>query len=481
MVITRFAPSPTGYLHVGGLRTALYAYLFARKNGGRFLLRIEDTDQSRYVEGAEEAIKQSLLWAGLSWDNEDIVRQSSRLTVYQKYAEQLVEEGKAYYCFCTAERLAEMREMQQREKRAPKYDRRCLSVDIEDAKRRIEAGEKAVIRFRIPNDPEIVSFVDTIRGAVSVGVSSIDDQVLLKSDGFPTYHLANVVDDHEFGVTHVIRGEEWLSSTPKHLLLYEAFGWNPPEYAHLPLLLNADRSKLSKRQGDVSVEEYRKKGYLPEALVNFVALLGWNPGGGSTEEFFALSELEQAFDLDAVNKAGAVFDLKRLDWMNAHYIKQLSPEALLENAEPFWKVFFAEMGIERSSFDEIFLSRVLAVERERLSKFADVGRYNPFFFVRPEVSIEDLRWKDMSASSVGESLRRAEDVLKNMNKEDWTRDNLEQVLLSQAQDGKKGEFFWPVRMALSGAKQSPPPHEIAWVIGKEETLARIAEALRHCD
>jgi len=477
MVVTRFAPSPTGALHIGGLRTALYAYLFAKRNGGKFLLRIEDTDRSRYVEGAEENLESALHWAGLSWDNAEIVRQSDRLDVYREHAERLVEEGKAYYCFCAPERLARMRQEQQREKRAPKYDRACLALEREDAKRRIDAGEKAVIRFRIPDEPENISFEDSVRGKIGTHTEIIDDQVIMKSDGFPTYHLASVVDDHESGVTHVIRGEEWLSSTPKHILLYEAFGWEPPEFAHLPLLLNPDRSKLSKRQGDVSVEEYRENGYLPEALVNFVALLGWNPGGGSTEEFFTLAELEGVFDLDAVNRAGAVFDLKRLDWMNAHYIRELPAEELLERTKPFWEAFFEISNVDASAFDEAFLLRVLAIERERMAKLSDVGKGNPFFFARLEVSREDLRWKDMPDEGVRASLDRALEALRDLEDEDWTRDNLEQVLLAQCEEDKKGEFFWPVRMALSGAKKSPPPHEIAWVIGKEEALARLKASL----
>ena len=283
-VRVRFAPSPTGYLHVGGLRTALYNFLYARKMGGSFLLRIEDTDRARYVEGAVENLVQSLAWAGLRYDegpgkegNVGPYVQSERLALYRTHVDRLLKSGNAYYAFDTPEELDAMRKEQEQRRLSPKYDRRALKLTPEEIERKLGEGCPYVVRLKVP-EAETIAFDDCVRGRVEFSGVQIDDQVLLKSDGYPTYHLANVVDDHLMGITHVIRGEEWLSSTPKHVLLYHFFGWDLPVFAHLPLLLNADKSKLSKRQGDVSVEDYRLKGYLPEALVNFVALLGWNPG-----------------------------------------------------------------------------------------------------------------------------------------------------------------------------------------------------------
>ena len=460
----RFAPSPTGYLHVGSLRTALYNYLFAKKHSGTFILRIEDTDRSRLVEDAAEKLISVLNTMGLSYDEGPYV-QSERLDLYGKYAEELVEGGKAYRCFCTAERLEAMRAEQTAAKQMPKYDRTCLTLSPDEVKAKLDAGESHVIRMKIADDREI-SFEDMVRGDVAFKTETIDDQVLLKSDGFPTYHLANVVDDHLMGITHVIRAEEWLPSTPKHILLYEAFGWDAPEFAHLPLLLNPDRSKLSKRQGDVAVEDYLAKGYLPEALINFVALLGWNPGEGSTQEIFSLDELTRRFDLSNVHKAGAVFDLGKLDWMNAEYIKRLSVDELYERSKPFF---------DAAEQDEALMKRVLAVEQDRLAKLSDVGKENPFFFSHPSVEASMLSWKKSSADGAVTELARAADTLSKVSDTEWTRERLGEILLEAAGE-KRGDFLWPLRVALSGKEKSPPPQDIAWVIGKESTLLRIRSA-----
>ncbi len=326
-VRVRFAPSPTGYLHIGGLRTALYNYLFAKNNNGKFILRIEDTDRNRYVEGAVENLISTLNWIGLKYDEGPDAKgefgpymQSQRLDIYKKYANDLLENGKAYCCFCTPERLQELREEQQRQKLPQaKYDKHCLNLTKDEIKEKLESGIPHVIRLNVPADQK-VTFDDVIRERVEFDTSNIDDQVLIKSDGFPTYHLANVVDDHLMKITHVIRGEEWLSSTPKHILLYDFFEWEKPVFAHLPLLLNPDRSKLSKRQGDVAVEDYQSKGYLKETLINFVALLGWN--AGDDKEFYYLDELVEKFSLERVNKAGAVFDLQKLNWLNAEHLRK---------------------------------------------------------------------------------------------------------------------------------------------------------------
>lgn len=481
----RFAPSPTGYLHVGGLRTALYNYLYARKHGGTFVLRIEDTDRTRFVEGATEQLVGTLSGLGLGSDegvfhDEDghmkergdkgPYIQSERLDIYRRHADELLDSGKAYPCFCTTERLDAMRAEQAAAKRMPKYDRLCLGLSAKEVSTKLAEGVPHVIRMKVEDDRE-VAFDDVVRGHVAFRTETIDDQVLVKSDGFPTYHLANVVDDHLMDITHVIRAEEWLPSTPKHILLYEAFGWEPPVFAHLPLLLNPDRSKLSKRQGDVAVEDYLAKGYLPEALINFVALLGWNPGEGNTQEIFSLDELVSRFELGDVHKAGAVFDLHKLDWMNAEYIKALSIDDLYERAKPFF-----EKDDSHTSRSGEFMKRVLAIEQDRLAKLSDVGTENPFFFAEPELDPSMIPWKKSTVEDAKLFLGKAIDTLSAVSDSDWTRERLGEILLEAAGE-QKGDFLWPLRVALSGKEKSPPPQDIAWVIGKEPSLSRIKTAL----
>jgi glutamyl-tRNA synthetase len=505
-VRVRFAPSPTGYMHVGNFRTALYNYLFAKKIGGDFLIRIEDTDQARFVDGAAEQLLESMNFMGLNWDEGNFLTtnvdaylkkeatqsatypktveigaygpyaQSERTDIYKKYALQLVAEGKAYYCFCEPKRLEEMRGKQQKEKQAPMYDRYCLSnITPDQINEKLKESCPAVVRLRVPKD-EIVEFDDMIRGKVSFNTSNIDDQVLLKSDGFPTYHLANVVDDHLMRITHVIRGEDWLPSTPKHILLYRAFGWEIPAFAHLPLLLNPDRSKLSKRQGDVAVEDYIKKGYLKESIINFVAMLGWNPGEGSVQEIFSMEELIEKFELEKVHKAGAVFDIKKLDWINGQYIKKLSTDKLLENALPFFvqKEFFKNAAYDKKTDD--YLQKVLTIEKERLVKFSDVGEENIFFFQDISYDKEMLRWKTITDEEIVLSLEKSKMTLDKIAENDWALENIEKELLSAAGD-KRGDLLWPLRTALTGAQKSPSPFECAWVLGKIEAIKRISKAI----
>ncbi|PIT87772.1 MAG: glutamate--tRNA ligase, partial [Candidatus Magasanikbacteria bacterium CG10_big_fil_rev_8_21_14_0_10_40_10] len=344
---TRFAPSPTGWLHIGSLRTALFAYLFAKKNNGIFLLRIEDTDRERYMEGGVENILHSLDWAKIKpdegvaldangqtnqiGDNGPYI-QSQRLEIYHKYIQELIDHDKAYYCFCSKERLDQLRADQQANNQPTGYDGQCRNLSLADARVRVQAGEKYVVRMKMPQDGT-TKFNDLIRGQVEFQNNLIDDQVLLKADGYPTYHLAVVVDDHLMKITHIIRGEEWLSSTPKHILLYQMFGWTPPEFAHLSLLINEKKQKLSKRHGDVSVHDYIDKGYLPEALINFVAFLGWNPG--DEREMFSLEELTKEFDFNKVSKSAAVFNMAKLDWYNGQYIRNLNIDELTRRCLPF--------------------------------------------------------------------------------------------------------------------------------------------------
>jgi glutamyl-tRNA synthetase len=490
----RFAPSPTGFLHVGGLRTALYNYLFAKHTGGTFILRMEDTDQKRLVKGAVEKLIESLKWAGLENDEGVVLEdgkvsqrgdcgpyvQSQRLELYKKYAKQLVDEGKAYYCFCKPERLEEMRKIQEAQKQPPMYDQFCLkNLSKEQVEENLKNNTPCTIRMKVPEN-EMVEFVDLIRGKVSISTNTVDDQVLIKSDGFPTYHLANVVDDHLMQISHVIRGEEWVPSTPKHIILYKAFDWDVPQFAHLPLLLNPDKTKLSKRQGDVSVEDYVKKGYLKEAIINFVALLGWNPGKGSTQEIFSLEELIKVFELEKVHKAGAVFDLKKLNWINGQYIKKMPIDELYKASLEFWKQkeFYKQASEEKKS--EEYLKKVLTIEKERLNNFSEVGESNKFFFQDPEYNKELLKWKDMDDDELKESLEKSYENLSKAEDKDFklTSDpNWLQQLFVWLEKGQRGQVLWPLRVALTGAEKSPSPFEVAWVLGKEESLKRIKKAI----
>ena len=489
-VRVRFAPSPTGYLHIGGLRTALYNYLFAKNKSGDFLLRLEDTDRKRYVEGATESLINAMNWAGLEYSEGVYLEdgkisqkgefgpyiQSERSTIYKKYAEQLVASGKAYYCFCDSERLEKVRAEQQEKKLAPMYDRYCLTNVSEDQiNENLKKNCPATIRLKVPKD-ETVEFEDLVRGKVSFNTNNIDDQVLLKSDGFPTYHLANVVDDHLMGITHVLRAEEWLPSTPKHILLYRAFAWEMPQFAHLPQLLSVDKKKLSKRMGDVATEDFIKKGYFKEAIVNFVALLGWNPGQGSTQEIFSMQELIEKFDLSHVHKAGAVFDLKKLDWINGQYIKKLPLDELYLKVLPFLqlKEFYLSAVDERKT--ESYLKKVLTVEQERLLKLSDIGEEDPYFFKEIAYEKELLIWKEMTDEELANSLRKSQATLLAITEENWTKENIEKNLLDAAGD-KRGDLLWPLRAALTGVRKSPSPFECAWVLGKKESLERIEKAI----
>jgi len=470
----RMAPSPTGFLHLGTLRTALFGYLLAKKWKGSFILRIEDTDEKRTVAGAAENLVSVFKQFGLTFDEGPEQGgsfgpyvQSERLDLYKKYAEDLVARGEAYYCFAKPEELEALRQEQIARKEPPRYDRRFRDYPLAEAKERIANGETFVIRHKVPLEGEI-QVVDELRGEITFKAPEIEDYVILKSDGFPTYHLASVIDDHLMNITHVTRGDEWLPSLPKHVLLYQAFNWEAPKFIHFPLILNKNGGKLSKRQGDVYAEDFLKQGYLKEALINFIAMLGWHPK--DTKEIFTLSELEQVFDIDGIGISPAVFDQDKLDSLNAHYIKALTLDELLILSRPF---------LPKGKSDE-YLKAVIALEQPRLKVLSELTTSTEFFFV-DKLSYEPslLIWKSLSREEVKANLVFMHEQLTMVEAGEWHKEKLESDLIEllKAENKPLGDFLWPMRVALSGRKASPGPFEIAAVLGKDETLERIMQAI----
>lgn len=450
-------------------------------------MRIEDTDRERFVEGGTENILRSLYWAGIVPDEGVIMNkrgeikqqgkagpyiQSQRLTIYKKYIDRLIEKDAAYYCFCSKERLEELRKTQEKNKIAPGYDGHCRDLSAEEAGESLKQGKKAVVRMKVPKN-DTIKFTDLIRGEVNFESNLIDDQVLLKSDGFPTYHFAVVVDDHLMGITHVIRGEEWLPSTPKHILLYQMFGWEAPEFAHLPLLVNESKQKLSKRHGDVAVEDFKEKGYLPAALVNFVAFLGWNPG--TEREIFSLKELAREFSLERVGKSAAVFNLEKLDWLGGQYIKKMKAKEL---AKLVWPILRAA-GLA-TAIDNDKLMALVKMSQERMVKLSDIVELSGFVFAESlEYEPDLLVWKKSDKPAARENLAALRDFLARVDEKQWQEKKLEEKIKSwiAANNYSVGEILWPMRVALSGQKNSPGPFEIAAVLGKEESGERIAAAV----
>lgn len=493
---TRFAPSPTGDPHLGNLRSALFAWLFARHNNGDFIIRIEDTDKTRFVPGATERILEALEWLSLDWDEGPVSSrasqphsltasefkekgdlgpyfQSKRLDIYKKYALELVEKGRAYWCDCTPERLIKMRKKQQEKKEPPIYDGKCRRLGLIQK-------QGSVIRLKIPREGE-TSFQDLIRGKITFQNKLIDDQVLLKSDGFPTYHLANVVDDYLMKISHVIRAEEWLSSTPKHLILYKAFNWQAPEFAHLPMILGADKSKLSKRHGAVSILEYKKQGYLREAMLNFLALLGWNPGGD--KEVFSKQELIKEFSLEKVQKAGAVFNQEKLDWLNGIYIRQMSTKDLLQRL----KGYLAKndkLWLGDAVFD---LIKRIELVKDRMRKLSDFAPLTDFIRKLPDYDSALLIPKKSNLETTKKALNLAHQLLNNIIVQgSKTADNIQAGELRQLFD-KMGqceglsrmELLWPLRVALTGQEKSPDVFGIAEILENNESLKRIEKAIKY--
>ena len=470
----RFAPSPTGYLHVGSLRTALYNYLYAKKTGGKFILRIEDTDQTRYIEGAVENLLNTLKSIGLEYDegpekggDYGPYFQSQRTAIYRKYANELIEKDAAYYCFCTPEQLEKMRKEQIARGIDARYDERCRKLSKDEIKENLAKGKPYVIREKLPKEGEIV-FYDIVRDRVAIKWETVDDQVLIKSDGFPTYHLANVIDDHLMKISHIIRGEEWLSSVPKHLFLYNVFGWKPPKMCHLPLLLNPDKSKLSKRQGDVAVEDFLAKGYLPEALLNFVALLGWH--SKSDEELYTLEKLEQEFSLKRISKSGAVFDIEKLNWINGHYLRSLEPGYIAIKARPY----FIKAGYDISN-EEQYL-KIIDVARNRISVLSDITKISKPFFIEPDFNEEDKMLINEENSQKLYSF-----WFENLKEIETISDEAVNNLLQRSTEelGIKGkDLYFPLRLALFGSVHGPELPVIFDILGKEETVKRLKNVIR---
>ena len=473
----RFAPSPTGFLHLGNLRSALFGYLLAKSWKGKFILRLEDTDQKREVEGSLEKLLDILSWVGIKFSEGPHTTgkygpyiQSERLAIYKKFADQLLAEKKAYRCFCTSERLTDMRLAQEAAKKAPRYDRLCRSLSEEEIKEKLESGAKFVIRQRLPRHGEIVVY-DELRGQIKFAAKDLDDHILIKSDGVPTYHFASVVDDHLMKISHVTRGDEWLPSFPKNVLLYQAFGWTPPKFIHLPLILNKTGGKLSKRQGDVFVENYRDQGYLPEALVNFCALLGWHPKGD--QEILKLCELEKIFSLKGLGVSPAIFDLEKLDYFNGYYLRQKNIHELTTLARPF-------LIDKLPPITDDQLEKFVGLAQERLKKLVDIPDLISFLWDQPKYEIELLRWKNISLEETRQNLQTIEKQLISIEAADWHKEKLENHLLAwlKSNNKKNGDYLWPLRVALTGLKNSPGPMEVASALGKDESLKRIQAAIK---
>ena len=473
MFRTRFAPSPTGYMHIGNLRTALYAYLIAKKAHGAFILRIEDTDQKRNVPEAVQAIYNGLALAGISYDEgpdkdggHGPYVQSQRKPLYGQYARQLIEQGDAYYCFCQKEDKPEPGDERLEDHRDP-----CRDLSPEEVKARFKQGLQPVVRQRIPLEGES-SFFDHVYGEITIDHKQLDDQVLLKSDGFPTYNFANVVDDHLMAISHVIRGQEYLSSTPKYNLLYKAFGWDYPEYIHLPHIIKEDGKKLSKRAGDPTFEDLVNMGYLPEAIVNYVVLLGWNPG--DERELFSLEELIEVFDMDRINKSSAAFSMDKLRWINGEHIRALSPEAFHDLALPWYPQSL-------QGFDLQELSRLIQIRTDCLG---DIPEMLSFLETLPDYEA-DLFENQKSKSDLESSKSVLEAVIPLLkNQEDFSNAALFETLKNYAKESgfKVGTVMWPIRTALSGAPASPGgATELAALLGKEETLKRLEKGLAKFD
>lgn len=455
MIRVRIAPSPTGVMHVGTARTALFNWLFAKNppagGNGIFILRIEDTDKERSEKKYEENIVTGLEWLGL--DYSEFYRQSERTEIYQKFIKDLLESGSAFYCYHTNEELEKEKKAQMAKKQAPRHE----------CDHKSEAGGNGVIRFANPGGE--VKFEDLVRGDIEFNADLLGDFTIAKDENTPLYNLAAAVDDYEMKISHVIRGEDHISNTPKQLLIYQALGLEPPQYAHLAMILGTDKSKLSKRHGATSLLEYRDMGYLPDAMFNFLAFLGWNPGG--EKEILSRDDIISKFSLTGVQKSGAVFNIEKLDWMNGEYIRKMPLEELAKLCTPY---------LPKSDFD--FLKKVVALEQPRIKKLSEIGESTKFFFTdKLEYDPKLLRWKDMGDEELKEILGKLEKLLDEIPEKDYVKEKLEQILMAEANKiGDRGKLLWPLRVALTGRKASPGPFEVAEIVGKQKCLARVREA-----
>ena len=479
-VRVRFAPSPTGIPHIGNMRTALFNWLYARHMGGKFILRIEDTDQTRKVEGAVEKIYESLEWLGLDWDEGPDVggdygpyMQSKRLELYKSAAERLIEQGHAYYCYCSSERLAQMRAEQSKRKEPPRYDRTCRDLTPEQRAEKGQEGITPVVRFKIPLEGK-TSFNDVVYGKVEFENALLDDFVILKSDGFPTYHLANVVDDHMMQISHVIRADEWLSSTPKHMLLYDALKYNAPQYAHMPMTFGKDKAKLSKRHGATALLDYKNMGYLPEAMMNFLVLLGWSLDDKT--EIFSRDDLIRHFSLDRISRTGAVFDMDKLNWFNGYYIRQLTVDELSERITP---ILEKELPSEiNRPIDRKYLCRIVPLIHERLKLLNEITDLVSFFFVEDvQHNADELVGKKMTTELALGALQASLDRLSSLD--NFKTDSLEEMLRPLAEELglKTGQLFGTLRVATTGKSVAPPLFQTIEVLGRDKCLKRIGSAL----
>ena len=487
----RFAPSPTGYVHIGSLRTALYNYLYAKKHEGSYIIRIEDTDQSRLVEDAITGMISSMEWADIKHDeglfmNEDghleeigdygPYVQSQRLPIYKKHVEELIEKGEAYYCFCSKERLEEVREQQKSAGKTPKYDGHCRHLSDEEINEKLTSGQSHVVRLKLPAHHNI-RFIDAIKGEIVVNTDDLDDQVLMKADGFPTYHLAVIVDDHYMKISHVVRGDEWLISTPKHIYTYEAFGWDPPQFVHLPVILSQSKKKLSKREGDVAVEDFRRKGYLPDALINYVALVGWSPEDG--QEILSMTELIEKFSFERVSKSSGVFDVDKLNWVNNQYIRAYDLDVLTELCKPY----FVNAGFltEDACADQYeWMKKIVDVLRERLNRLDEISAYKDLF-LQDDLVIEDAEAEEMILlEHVPELLKLLIEKIEALP-EMITAVDVKQILKAiQKELGVKGKgLFMPVRVAITGQVHGPDIAKVIEILGNESVIKRIKYTLAH--
>ena len=471
-VRVRFGPSPTGFLHIGGARTAFFNWLFAKSHNGAFIFRIEDTDLERSKKEYEKDIINSLKWLGIDWnEGPDIggdygpYRQSEKIDIYKKYLEDLLKQEKTYYCFCTKEQLEIDRQALLSQGLAPKYSGRCRNLTADEIEKRIKAGEKSVIRLKISD--HIIEFQDIIRGKIQFNARLIGDIIIAKNLKEPLYNFAVAIDDYEMKISHVIRGEEHLSNTPKQILVREALNLTHPIYAHLPLILAPDRSKLSKRRMDASVIDYKNQGYFSEAIINFLALLGWHPEG--KKEILNTEELISQFNLKKVQKAGAIFDIQKLDWLNSQYIKIIDPARLLEEIKNF-------IPKDWQNKKEL-LTKGINAEKERIKKLTDFQELADFFFKLPDYELSLLKWKDIENNRIADNLHAVKLRLENIAENEFNKNKVEEIIMPLAKELGIGDVLWPLRAALSGKQASPGPFEIIEAIGKNETLKRIETAL----